>query len=280
MVALLLFASALWGASPPARIVSTAPSITETLYALGLGDRVVGVTTYCHYPPEARKKPKIGNYTQPDLERIASLRPDLVIIQKNPIRLADKLKALRLNSLEVTHESLAEIRQMITQIGQAAGVPERAAALNARIASGLDEVRRRTGRYQPRKTFFVIGRTPGTIENLVTLSGGSYLDEIIRIAGGVNIFADARTTYPKVTLEEVLARAPEVIIDMGDMAQTEGVTEEHKRSVVALWGRHPSIPAVKQGRVYAVASDVFVVPGPRVVEAAREFARRIHPEAR
>jgi iron complex transport system substrate-binding protein len=235
---------------------------------------------YCHYPPEAAKKPKIGGYTQPDLETIAALRPDLVIIQKNPIRLAERLQSLKLNVLEVSHDSIAEIGRTIALIGQAAGVPERAESLNASIRAQLDEVRKRAARFPPRKTFFVIGRTPGTIQNLVTLSAGSYLDEIIRIAGGINVFADARTSYPKVTLEEVLARAPEVIIDMGDMAQTVGVTEEHKRSVVKLWSRHPSLPAVKQGRVYAVASDVFVVPGPRVVEAAREFARLIHPEAR
>ena len=273
MVAALLLASAL-------RIVSTAPSITETLYALGLGDRVVGVTTYCHYPPEAMKKPKIGSYTQPDLEVIASLRPDLVVIQRNPVRLAERLSALHLNVIEVSHDSLAQISQAVDRIGGAAGVPVRARALNASIRAQLDDVRRRTAKFPRRRVLFVVGRTPGMLENIVTMSRGSYLNELIEIAGGINIFADARTSYPKVSMEEVLARAPDVIIDMGDMGQTVGVTEEQKRAAAALWNRYPSLPAVKQGRVYGVASDVFVIPGPRVTEAAREFAGMIHPEAK
>ncbi len=272
MVAALLLASAL-------RIVSTAPSITETLYALGLGDRVAGVTTYCHYPPEAMKKPKIGAYTQPDLEVIASLRPDLVIIQQNPVRLAERLAGLHLNVLEISHESLSQIARMIDRIGEAAGVPDRARALNQSIRAQLDDVSRRTGKLSRRRVLFVVGRTPGMLENIVTLSRGSYLNELIEIAGGTNIFAGARTSYPKVSVEEVLARAPEVIIDMGDMAQTIGVTEEQKRAVAALWGRYSSLPAVKQGRVYGVASDIYVVPGPRITEGAREFAAMIHPEA-
>jgi ABC-type Fe3+-hydroxamate transport system substrate-binding protein len=107
----------------------------------------------------------------------------------------------------------------------------------------------------------------------------SYLDEVMAIAGGNNIFRDTIAPYPKVTLEELLARNPEVIVDMGEMAQTVGVTERDKREVVALWSRFPSLAAVQRRRVFAVASDIFVVPGPRVVEAAREFARMFHPEA-
>ncbi len=272
MVAALLLASAL-------RIVSTAPSITETLYALGLGDRVAGVTTYCHYPPDAMKKPKIGAYTQPDLEVIASLQPDLVIIQRNPVRLAERLGALHLKVIEVSYDSMAEIVQAIGRIGDAAGVPDRARALNASIRAQLDDVRRRTAKLPRRRVLFVVGRTPGMLENIVTLSRGSYLNELIEIAGGTNIFADARTAYPKVTVEEVLARGPDVIIDMGDMAQTIGVTEEQKRAAAALWSRYSSLPAVKQGRVYGVASDIYVVPGPRITEAAREFSGMIQPGA-
>ncbi len=101
----------------------------------------------------------------------------------------------------------------------------------------------------------------------------------MEIAGGANIFRDAIAPYPKVGMEDVLARNPEVIIDMGDMSQTEGVSEEHKRSVVALWNRFPALAAVRGHRVVAVASDIFTVPGPRMVDAARAFAHVLHPEA-
>jgi iron complex transport system substrate-binding protein len=278
ITAILIFASMAYPATP-ARIVSTTPSATEILYALGLGDRVVGVTTYCHHPPEAQSKPKIGSYIQPDLERIASLRPDLVIIQRNPVQLDRRLAALNLKTLEISHDRVEDIYHSIEQIGAAAGAESPAKALNGRIRADLDRIRARASALPRRRTMFIIGRTPGMLQALVSLSRTSYLHQVLEIAGGQNIFADAAAPYPKISLEEVIARRREVIIDMGEMANTVGVTDAEKRAVQALWNRMQMLPAVSQRRVYAVASDIFVVPGPRVVDAAREFARMIHPEA-
>jgi iron complex transport system substrate-binding protein len=275
----VLCASAAIGAGEPGRIVSTSPSITEMLYALGLGARVVGVTTFCHYPPEAASKPKIGNYLQPNLETIVALRPDLVVAEISGVRRAEHLSSLKLNVIEVDDSTVEGIYDSIQRIGRAAGVPEATGALVARIRSALDQVRERTAKLAPARVVFVVGRAPGRLEELVVAGKSSYLDEVMAIAGGNNIFRDTIAPYPKVTLEELLARNPEVIVDMGEMAQTSGVTERDKRAVVALWNRFPSLAAVKRRRVFAVASDIFVVPGPRVVEAAREFARMFHPEA-
>ena len=108
---------------------------------------------------------------------------------------------------------------------------------------------------------------------------GSFLNELIAIAGGSNVFADATNHYPRIPREEIYARRPDVIIDMGDMSDTDEVTEEHKRSVAELWKQIPSLPAVKEGRVYPVAEDIFVVPGPRVIDAAQSLFRMIQPEA-
>lgn len=278
MVGLLLCVLCVSAVSPPARIVSTAPSITEMLYALGLGGRVVGVTTFCHYPPEAASKPKIGNYLRPDLETIVALRPDLVVMERTGVRQAERLPALKLNVLEVDDGTIPGIYESIQRIGAAAGVPDRAAALCAEIRGGLDQIRRRLAQLPRRRILFVVGHTPGRLENLIAAGRGSYLDQVIELAGAANIFRDAVATYPKVSIEQVLARNPEVIVDMGEMAQTTGVTEQQKRAVVALWNRYPVLAAVKQRRVFAVASDIFVVPGPRVVEAARAFAQMAHPE--
>ncbi|MEO7142991.1 MAG: helical backbone metal receptor [Bryobacteraceae bacterium] len=276
--ALLLVAACMLGAQP-ARIVSTAPSITEVLYALGLGSRVVGVTTFCRYPPDALTKPKVGTYLEPDLEVIASLRPELVIIQNNPVHLGDRLKALKLRVLEVNYETPAAVYSTIRSIGGAAGVPERAAALVDRLQREIDAMRARTAKLPRRRVMFVIGRTPETLGGLVVVGSAPYLNELMEAAGGVNVFAGARAPYPNVTLEEVLARNPEAIIDMGDMAAAGDATAQHKKAVVALWDRYPGLAAVKGGRVFAVASDIFVVPGPRIVEAARSFAHMLHPEA-
>jgi iron complex transport system substrate-binding protein len=272
----LLLAAAL-AAAPPQRIVSTAPSITELLYALGLGDRVVGVTRFCRYPPEAQLKPKIGDYTAPNLEAIAALRPDLVVIQTNPVHLADRLKALKLHVLEVDQENIAAIYKSIRQVGDATGTERAATQLSDSIREGLARIRARVEGKPRVRMMFVIGRSPDRLDGLVVVGRASYLNETIEIAGGENVFRDAQAAYPGVSLEEVMARNPDVIVDMGDMSDTVGVTEQHKRNVIALWNRIPTLAAVKQHRVFAVASDMYVVPGPRVIEAAKAFAEMLHP---
>jgi iron complex transport system substrate-binding protein len=264
----------------PQRIISTAPSVTEILYALGLGDRVVGVTTFCHYPPEAMKKTKIGDYVNPNLEVIASLRPDLVIVQTNPVRLGERLHALHLNTLEIDQQNIEAIYTSIRRVGDAAGVAGNATRLIDSIRAGLDGVRAKSAGMKARRVMFVIGRLPNRLDGLTVVGNASFLNEVIQVAGGENVFRDAMAAYPRVSLEEVIARSPDVILDMGDMSDTAGVTEEHKRDVVGLWNRVGTVKAVKEHRVFAVASDIYVVPGPRVVDAAREIFAMLHPETR
>jgi len=263
----------------PQRIVSTAPSVTEVLFDLGLGDRVVGVSTFCRYPPEAARLPKVGTFVNPNIEPILALKPDLVIIIKNPIRLAEKLESMQVRTLEVDQDTLAGIEDSIRKIGEAAGVADRAAALNRDIREKLDDIRRRVAGRPKRKIVFLVGRSPGELQGMVAVGRASYLTELMELAGGVNAFADAPGAYPKVSLEEMLARDPGVIVDMGEMADTAGVTDAQKLAVERLWGRYPALSAVRASEVHAVADDIFVVPGPRVVEAARVFARLLHPEA-
>jgi iron complex transport system substrate-binding protein len=283
LLACVLVGQTPWSArvplDPPQRIVSTAPSVTEILYALGLGDRVAGVTTFCHYPPEATKKAKIGDYLHPSLETIVGLRPDLVVSETGGVRHAERLRSLNLNVLEIDDATLAGIYDSIRRIGQAAGVPRRAEDLCARMRADLDAIRAKVAPLPRRRVLFLVGRTPGRIEDLIAAGRASHLNELIEIAGGENVFRGSIAAYGKIPLEELLARNPEVIVDMGEMSETVGVTEAQKRAVVELWNRYPNLAAVRQHRVYAVASDIFVVPGPRVVDAARALARMFHPEA-
>jgi outer membrane cobalamin receptor/ABC-type Fe3+-hydroxamate transport system substrate-binding protein len=270
-LAILVLAAGALGAAPQ-RIVSTAPSITEMLYALGLGDRVVGVTTFCRYPPEAARKPKIGTYLQPDAESVMAQRPDLVVTEKTMARGTAALKRLGLKVLEVDDGNLGGIYESVRAIARAASVEPRGEALCARIRAELDAIRS-AGAGGPRpRVMFVVGRTPSRVEDLIVAGASSYIDELIAVAGAENAFHDAAAPYSKIGLEAVLRRDPDVIIDMGEMARTAGVTERQKQAVVALWSRFPQLKAVRERRVFAVASDVFVVPGPRVVEAARQIA--------
>jgi iron complex transport system substrate-binding protein len=270
-------------AAQPQRIVSTAPSITELLFALGLGDRVVGVTRFCRYPPEAQKKAIIGDYINPDIEVIASLRPDLVIVQQNPVHLMERLKSLHLKTLEIDQQNAGleeAVYKSIRIVGDATSTSRRAAELIGSIRTGLDSVRARAAQSKSRRVMFVVGRSPGRLDGLIVVGRASYLNEVIALAGGDNVFHDALAPYPEISMESVIARDPEVIVDMGDMSDTVGVTEQHKHEVVQLWERIGSLSAVKRHAVVAIASDMYVVPGPRVVEAARALFAIFHPEAR
>ncbi|MCC6341413.1 MAG: cobalamin-binding protein [Bryobacterales bacterium] len=262
------------------RIISTTPSVTEILFALGLGPRVVGVTTFCRYPEEARRLPKIGTFLDPSMETILGLRPDLVIVQKNPVRLTERLRAVGLRVIEVDPESMEGVHQTIAEIARTVGIEKQGRELSARIRSGIEKVKRVTAKLPRRRVVFFVGRTPGTLDGLIAAAKGSYLTELLADAGGENIFEDSPAAYPKVSLEELLARDPEIILDMGDSTLTGAITEEHKREVIRLWDRYQTLSAVRNHRVYPVADDRFVIPGPRMVEALRIFARLLHPEAR
>ncbi len=263
----------------PTRIVSTAPSITEMLYALELGDRVVGVTTYCHYPPEVRNKPKIGTYMNPNFETTLALKPDLVVVLKEHRELGEKLRGFGLPVLGLQHNTLEGIYQSMLTLGERTGAATIAETRVASIRARLQAVKKRTAGLPRRSVMFVVGRTPATVEDLMAVGSHSFLNELIDIAGGRNVFEDAIAYYPRIPREEVYARRPEVVIDMGDMGDTDDVSEQQRREVVGLWKQFPNLPAVKTGRVYAVADDIFVVPGPRVSRTAERFFAMIHPEA-
>jgi iron complex transport system substrate-binding protein len=253
----------------PQRIVSTSPSITEALFALGLGPHVVGVSNYCEYPPEVKHLPKVGTFLRPDPERIARLKPDLVIVHKLPNDLTDRLSALRIPYSEVAGGGLTDAYSEIQQIGEATGAKEQAKTLVATMRSRLDHIRAQTAGKKKPRVIFVIGRDPGTLSNLIVVGQDNFLNELIDVAGGINVIGQESTQpYPHIGLETILRENPDVLIDMGDMGDSP---EERKRKAAenrALWDAVPNLSAVQNGRVYCLISTAFVVPGPRVTEAA------------
>jgi len=279
LLSLLAACALLHGGAPPERIVSTAPSITEMLYALGLGQRVVGVTTFCHYPPEVREKPKIGTYLRPNFETILSLEPDLVVALKEHSELVKKLNGFELPVLALQHNDLEGIYASLLTLGERAGKQEKAAAEVARLRDNLARIRERSRGLPRRSVLFVVGRSRGAVRDLVVVGGDSYLNKLIAIAGGENAFADSPAHYPQIGREQLYARQFAVIIDMGDMSDTDNVPAGHRAAVRKLWEEFPRLNAVREGRVYAVAEDLFVVPGPRVDQTAELLFEMIHPEA-
>jgi iron complex transport system substrate-binding protein len=275
MLLMLAMCAALF--AQPQRIVSTGPSITEILFALGLGPKVVGVTQYCNYPPEAQKIRRIGTWMTPNLEAILEARPDLVIVQSTKIHDDARYKALSLKTLLVELDSLNHIGGSIKAIGQATGTQARAAQLAAHIEGDLAAIRKRVAAKRPPRVMFVVGRTPGALEGIIAAGNRSYLTEVMQVAGGHNIFDDSIVPYAKVSLEEVLARKPEVIIDMGEHPEAAAISDAQKQKEIALYRRYPILPAVKSNRIHIVSSDLFVHPGPRVVDLARTLEKLFHP---
>ena len=266
---LLFLLAAISAQAEPQRIVSTSPSITEALFALGLGPRVVGVSNYCEYPPQVKDLPKVGTFLRPDAERIARLKPDLVIVNKLPNDLTNRLAALHIPYAEVDQGGLTDAYSEIREIGEAAGAKERADKLVATMRSRLDHIRTQmAGKKKPR-VIFVIGRDPGTLSNIIAVGQDNFLNELIEVAGGINIIAQESTQpYPHISLETILREHPDVLIDMGDMGDSPAERQRKAAENRALWNAVPNLSAVQNGRVYCLTSTAFVVPGPRITEAA------------
>ena len=274
LASLLFSTAALSAAPPPVRIVSTAPSITEMLYALGLGPNVVGDTIYCTYPDDARTKPKIGTFLDPDLERILALRPDLVLVIKNPIGVTQKLRSLGLarrrarSGLGRRHSLLAPAHRPVDRPRRRRRPPHRHACARSSTPSAASPPRFRAAACcswwdaPPARSRVWSARVPGT-----------FIDELLHIAGASNVLASSPMQYPNVSLEQILTRDPEVILDMGDFAHAEGRPGQPPEQILALWAAYPRLRAVSGHHVQVIASDVFVRPGPRMAEAARAALR-------
>jgi iron complex transport system substrate-binding protein len=260
----------------PARIVSTSPSITETLFALKLGERVVGVSTYCRYPKEVLALPKVGTFLKPDAEIISRLKPDLVFVHAGPNTVATQLAALGIRTAVVDRGTLPSVFDNIRQISVAAGVADRGDALVRDIQSALDRIKLAVAGRAPRKVLVIVGRRTGALTDIIAVGPGSYLNDVIGIAGGVNVLSGVKLEYPKISMESVISLAPDVIIDIGEMGATPADSEQRRKVTESLWAQQRLVSAVRSGGVHAVHDESFVVPGPRVVDAARAMARWFH----
>jgi iron complex transport system substrate-binding protein len=259
--------------------VSTSPSITETLFALGLGDRVVGVSTYCRFPPQVAALPKVGSFLKPDAELIAGLRPDLVVVHEAGNGLDRRLISLHIPFVIVARGSLASVFSSMRQIAAAAGIPERAAALIGDVQRRLDAIRSVGSMRPKRRVLFIIGRTPGRLADLVAVGPGSYINELIEIAGATNVLAIAgQPEYPRISMETVLRFDPDVIIDTVDMGDTDAERRQRQPVNERFWSAYGMLTAVKTRRVHAATTDALVVPGPRVVDAAQWVASLLQEE--
>lgn len=253
----------------PQRIVSLTPALTEILFAVGAGDRVVGVTQYCDFPSAAKTRPKIGGYVNPSVEAVIALKPDLVVVSPGPgnrdAALAMRRAGLRLEI--VPAETLEESLAAIEIVARAAGDEAAGRELRKDVRARLDAVARRVAGIPRTRTLFCIQTDP-----IIAAGRDTLPSQLLELAGGSNVVDVAR--YPRLDVEAVAAARPELILQSRmDLASGDAHTED------AFWKRWPSIPAVAHGRVVVLHDDLALRPGPRVADAAEGLAAILHGEA-
>ena len=255
---------------PVRRIISLAPSLTETIYALGLQDKLVGDTDYCDYPPDAQKKTKVGGAINPSLEQIAHLKPDLVLVTKhlNTLDTVHSLDALGIASYATDPRTVDEIIASSKRLGEVLGAPEAGESVAADLRRRLDVLQQKIGALPPRRVLFVVWTDP-----LISIGKDTFIADALRRAGATSI-VDSRQDWPQVNLEEVAQLQPEVLV----FADSHSEAVPANLEVLATRPAWRILEAVRE-RKYAVISDAVNRPAPRIVSAIEDLAAKLHPEA-
>jgi iron complex transport system substrate-binding protein len=250
-------------AQTPARIISLAPNLTEILYDLGLGERVIAVSRYCNYPPEVKAKPKIGGMSNPSLEAIVAMKPEMVVLTDdgNPRAIERKLRQLGVRTHVFRAKRLADLPREIRVLGTALdvyGIADRRAARIEGVIRRHAEKAQSSAGHPPQKVLFVVQPDP-----LLVAGPGTAIDDVLKLLGLQNIAADAKTQYPRYSLEEVIRQSPDIIF-IGKAH--DAVMAQSRR----LLGKLSGVDAVRLGRVYYIGDPLFRL-GPRITEGIAEI---------
>lgn len=263
----------------PARVVTLAPNLTEIAFALGLGPRVVGVSDYVTWPPEALERPSLGGLFDPNLEATIGLEPDLAILLPSQAEVAGNLERAGIATLLVEIENLDDVERAAVAIAERCGTPEAGRRLAAELH---DRLAPRPLPGSPR-ILLSLDRTPGRTESLLVAGPGNFLHELLTRLGADNVFTDSPVRYPQVSMEEVLAREPEGIVEI----RAEAVPPAAAERLLADWRRYPSLPAVESDALAVIGEDYALIPGPRLPllydrleEAVRRAASEPAPQER
>ncbi len=255
---------------PVRRIVSLAPSLTETVYALGLQDRLVGDTDYCDYPADAQKKAKVGGGINPSLEQIAALHPDIVLVTKafNRLETVHSLEGLGISSYATDPHNVDEIITSSKKLSDVLGVPEAGASVAAEMQRRLADLQQRLGALPPKRVLFVVWTQP-----LISVGKDTFIADALRRAGAVSI-VDSEQSWPQVSLEEVARLQPDFLV----FAASHSGSSSSPVEVLATLPGWSIVDAVSNRR-FALISDAVNRPAPRLVAAIEDLARQLHPDA-
>jgi iron complex transport system substrate-binding protein len=259
------------------RIVSMAPSITETLYALGLGDQVVGVTRDCKYPPEAQEKPRIGGYYDPNYEVILSLKPDLVVMLEEHEQSLPGFEKLKLETLIVSHQTVEGVIESFRTIGRVCGKGPEGRRLAYDFERRLRRIREETRLLPKPRVLMALDRTMGSghLADVYVVGGDDYFDRMIELAGGQNAYTDRRVRYPVLSPEGMLGLNPDVIVELVCQAVLE---QTDRKTIADDWNDLGQVEAVKRHRILVFDQEYATVPGPRCILLIEDMARALHPE--
>jgi iron complex transport system substrate-binding protein len=260
--------------APARRIVSIVPAVTEMLFAIGAGPQVAAVSSYDNWPPEVRSLTRVGALLDPDIERILRLHPDLVVVYGTQSEFETKLGRAGIRTFPYVLGGLDNLMATIRRLGPLVGRTAEADRVADSLQARFDAIRARVaGKRRPR-TLLVFGREPGTLRAIDASGGLGFLGDIVALSGGDNVFGSEKRESVRVGTESILAAAPEVIIDIhyGRTLGPEQIDRER-----AAWKALPAVPAVRMGRVALLVGDEYVVPGPRLADAAEAIADVIHP---
>lgn len=254
----------------PDKIISLSPSNTEVAYALGLADRLVGVTEYCNYPPEAQEKEIVGGFSTPNLERIVELEPGLVIASTIHVEEVPRMEELGISVLVVESANLIELYSSISLVAEVTGVVDNGEALIASMQERIEAVEAIVSQVPEEervRVYYEVYSDP-----LMSAGMNAFINEIISLAGGVNIFGEIDESYPQISAEVVAERQPDIIL----YPDYHGTADLMIEAMTTRPGWE-NIPAILNNQVYGISDDSFARPGPRVVEAVEEAARIFYP---
>jgi iron complex transport system substrate-binding protein len=278
VIALFSASSLLWAnskkMSSSRRIISTSPSITETLFELGLKDRVIAVTDFCKYPEEACRLPSIGGMLNPNMEKVISLTPDLIIHQSGNQRLRNNAKSVGIKTLEVRMGNLEEIFDSIKKLGVALNCQEQANKLTLHLTSGIAFYQEQLKGFPKKEVLLLLGDSSDPARDLYAAGPGTFLNELLNLSGGTNIIRDSPARYPKLSKEHIIKKSPEIIIEAGPKSN---LPQREIDIRIQEWNRFPTIEAVKKKQIYFIGADYILIPGPRLLKTIEQFSKAIHP---
>jgi iron complex transport system substrate-binding protein len=256
--------------SIPTRIISVVPSATEMLFALGRGDRVIAIGDYDNFPPEVVNRPRIGGLLNPNIEKIIELKPDLVVTYGSQAALSARLQDLGVRLYPFSHGDIDRTLDYILDLGKTVGANEEAQQVVARIRAAFDEVRASAPSGQP-SVLLVHNRGAGILGSFYSVGSRAFQHQLISIAGGRNVFGDIDREVLQPSVEEILSRSPDIIVE----TLPPGATTEEVEQRMRDWRTFENVPAVRNNRIYITSEDYLLVPGPRLDLAARRFGEII-----